>query len=106
MADVYLLFAVNFLILLLIWRKLMATGTTVTQLLASATALSTAANSLASTGTAIEALVASLQSGGLITQPQLDSVNDSLSSSLSSLQATKPLLLLSYRSPAPAGSGS
>ncbi len=95
----FLFFGVAFIVwsylawkLIFNWRKLMATGTTVTQLLASATALSTAANALAATATAIEALIASLQSGGLITQPQLDSVNDSLSSSLSSLQASQAAL--------------
>jgi len=69
-----------------------ATGTTVAQLTATATALATAANALGATAQAIAALIASLQTGGLITQPELDSVNASLSSSLASITASQTTL--------------
>jgi hypothetical protein len=62
------------------------------ELVATATALAAAANALTSTATAVETLVASLKAGQVIDQPTLDSVNTSLASSLTAIQAAQTSL--------------
>lgn len=84
-------------------------STTVTQLNATATALASGANALAATATAIATLITALQGQQLLTQPQLDAVNESLASSLASIQASQnqlaALVPTTPAAPAPAPSG-
>jgi hypothetical protein len=87
---------------ILLWRNKMSTSA---DLVTSATALSAAANALTATATAVEALVAQLKAGGgtgLIDQATLDSVNASLASSVTSLQASQTALQALVPPPAPA----
>jgi len=62
---------------------------TAAELTATATSLASAANALAATASAVTTLIASLKAGQLIDQPTLDSVNTSLSSSLTAIQAAQ-----------------
>jgi hypothetical protein len=72
-------------------RRLMSTEA---DLVSAATAISTAANSLAATATAVEGLVVSLQAGTtqLVDQATLDSVTASLQSSATSVTAAQTAL--------------